>query len=355
MHAAKPALSLQGEHRIYLSLAPGIGATRRLLTDAQRLLTEGYRVELSFRAQTDDLSSFAKGLQVAPLCQEHIQGRSIEALDLDAVIADPPQIMLLGNLAYQLGLPSNPTEPLTVVERLRDAGIAVWSTLYAYNLSTIAPIYERLTAQPLDVVIPETAIDQANDIVFIDPDPDEILRLLDAGVLMSMAQASIARQTIFRRDVLTQLRAATHALLEIHRPINDNSQRPIWMVCIGFNPNTIYMLQRAADVAHGMGALLLGLHVRPPGGGSSGYELTMREHLEYAEDLCNEVVVVEEKDVATAMINVAHEYGVTGIFLGRPVFSRWSELRGSSLLHKLINNDRTIDLFVLSDAPTMSH
>ena len=345
----------KGEHRIYLSLAPGLGATRRLLMDAQQLVLEGYRVSLTFRALTTDLVDFGRGISLAPMHQELVQGRLFETFDLEAVLADPPQVVVLGNLAYHTGLPSEDLAPLEIVHQLRSTGIAVWSTVYSYNLTTIAPIYERLTDQTIDVLIPETVIDQASDLILLDPDPDEIIELLEQGQLMPLSQAAIARQTIFRHDVLTQLHAATHALLEIHRPMNASNQSAVWMICIGYNPSTIYMLQRAADLAHRMGAVLLGLHVRPPGGGSSGYELTMQEHLEYAEELCHEVVVVEEKDTATAMIMIAQEYQVSGIFLGRPAMSRWNGLRGNSLLQKLIEIDRNINLFILSDPPVISH
>lgn len=355
MYSSTPIAPVQGEHRIYLSLAPGIGATRRLLADAQLLALEGYDIMISFRTASGMLEDFAPSIPLAPLLQQQTADGIIEALDLEAVLRDPPQVLILGNLAYQHGLPAAPIAPVAVVQQLREAGVAVWSTVYAFNLSTIAPIYQRLTGQPVEINIPEHVIDQANSVVLLDPTPDEIVRLLDEGVLLPEPEASLARETVFRADVLEQLRTATHALLEIHRPLNATNQRPIWMICIGFNPNTVSMLQRAADIAHSMGAVLLGLHVRPPGGGSSGYEVTMREHLEYAEELCHEVVVIEERDFASAMTQVATEYGISGIFLGRPVLSRWDELRGNSLLHKLINGDRSIDLFMLADAPTISH
>lgn len=355
MRSSAPHLLHRGEHRIYLSLAPGIGATRRLMADAQLLVAEGYDVGLAFSAHSESLSDFARGLRPLPLRREQIDGRTVESLDLAVVIQDPPQMIVLGNLAYQHGTAAAPTLPLEIVAQLRQADIAVWSTVYSYNLTTIAPIYTRLTNQLISVVIPESALEDASELVLIDPEPSEILRQLDEGILLSPAEAAIARQTCLRPDVLTQLRAATHALLEIRRPLWSGMERARWLVAIGFNPSAIYLLQRAADLAHGMGALLIGVHIRPPGGGSSGYQLTMREHLEYADELCHEVVIVEEKDIATAMLNVAHEYGATGIFMGRPVRSRWDELRGGSLLTKIINSDRDLDIFILADAPITSH
>jgi len=251
---------------------------------------------------------------------------------------------VMGNLA---GLVNPAITPLEIVAQLRQADIAVWSTIYSFNLTTMAPIYTRITSQPIDVVIPESALEDASELVLIDPEPSEIIRQLDEGILLSTADAAIARQSYLRADVLTQMRAATHALLEIRRPLSNAAEQPRWLVGIGFNPSATYLLQRAADISHAMGALLIGVHIRPPGGGSSGYQLTMREHIEYAEELCHEVVIVEEKDVATAMLNVA--------FMGRPVRSRWDELRGGSLLTKIINSDRDLDVFILADAPIMSH
>lgn len=355
MRASTSHAPREGEHRIYLSLAPGIGGTRRLMADAQMLVAEGYDVGLAFSAQTAELSDFARGLRPMPLYREQANGKTIEALNLNAVLQDPPQVIVLGNLAYQNGPPTAPMAPLDLVAELRQAGMAVWSTVYAFNLTTIAPIYTRLNNIQLDVIIPESALEDASELVLIDPEPSEIMRQLDEGLLMSPAEAVVARQTSLRLDVLEQLRAATHALLEIRRPLTAAGEHPCWLVGIGFNPSAVYLLQRAADVAHSMGALLIGVHIRPPGGGSSGYQLTVREHLEYAEELCHEVVIVEEKDIATAMLQVAHDHQANGIFIGRPMRSRWDELRGGSLLTKLINSDRDLDIFVLADAPTTSH
>ncbi len=352
MRSSAPHSPRRGEHRIYLSLAPGIGATRRLMADAQLLVAEGYDVGLAFSAQSEHLADFARGLRPMPLVRQQVDGQLIELLNIEAVLSDPPQIIVMGNLA---GLVNPAITPLEIVAQLRQADIAVWSTIYSFNLTTMAPIYTRITSQPIDVVIPESALEDASELVLIDPEPSEIIRQLDEGILLSTADAAIARQSYLRADVLTQMRAATHALLEIRRPLSNAAEQPRWLVGIGFNPSATYLLQRAADISHAMGALLIGVHIRPPGGGSSGYQLTMREHIEYAEELCHEVVIVEEKDVATAMLNVAHEHSATGIFMGRPVRSRWDELRGGSLLTKIINSDRDLDVFILADAPIMSH
>jgi len=92
--------------------------------------------------------------------------------------------------------------------------------------------------------------------VLIDPEPTDIIRQLDEGILLAPPDAEQARQTALRLDVLNQLRAATHALLEIRRPLSDSAERPRWLVGIGFNPSAMYLLQRAADLAYGMGAFL---------------------------------------------------------------------------------------------------
>lgn len=355
MRSYAPSSPQQGEHRIYLSMAPGIGGTRRLMADAQMLSQEGYDIGLAFNAQADDLEDFARGLRQMPLLRNPRNPNGIECLDLTAALIDPPQVMVLGNLAYYTGTPENPISPLDLVETLRKVGIAVWSTIYAYHLTTIAPIYTRLTGITPEIIIPESALDEATELILIDPDPVDIVRQLEEGELMPPEEAAIAKETTLRLDVLQELRMATHDLLAIRRPHSDDGTRPRWLVGIGFNPSANHLLQRAADLAYGMGALLIGVHIRPPGGGSSGYRLASQEHMDYAENLCHEVVIVEEKDVATAMLQVAHDHHATGIFIGRPMRSRWDELRGGSLLTKLINSDRNLDIFVLADVPIDNH
>src|SRR5580704_3043462 len=94
-----------GKLRIFVGAAPGVGKTYEMLQQAQARKKDGYDVvigvvETHGRKETEALVS---GLEVIP--RRHIQyrGQMLHEMDLDAIIARHPQIVLVDELAHTNG------------------------------------------------------------------------------------------------------------------------------------------------------------------------------------------------------------------------------------------------------------
>src|SRR5208282_2740014 len=100
LEAARREERRVGKLRIFVGAAPGVGKTYEMLQQAHARKKDGYDVvagvvETHGRKETEAL---LQGLEVVP--QRHVNyiGQSLNEMDLDAVIARRPQIVLVDEL-----------------------------------------------------------------------------------------------------------------------------------------------------------------------------------------------------------------------------------------------------------------
>src|SRR3979490_186096 len=91
-----------GKLRIFVGAAPGVGKTYEMLQQARARKNDGYDivigvVETHGRRETEAL---LEGLEVIPRRRMEYNGQSLEEMDLDAIIARRPQIVLVDELAH---------------------------------------------------------------------------------------------------------------------------------------------------------------------------------------------------------------------------------------------------------------
>src|SRR5882762_4189490 len=89
--------SQRGRLKIYLGYGPGVGKTYQMLIEAHRLKTDGIDVvvglvETHGRAETAKLID---GLEVIPNRKVDYRGITIEEMDLDAILARKPQVVVI--------------------------------------------------------------------------------------------------------------------------------------------------------------------------------------------------------------------------------------------------------------------
>src|SRR3954464_12992029 len=92
----------RGTLRIYLGAAPGVGKTYAVLGEAQRRRARGTDVVVSLvethgrRRTIEQL----EGLEVLPRAQMTHRGVTLTELDVDAVLARHPEVVVIDELAH---------------------------------------------------------------------------------------------------------------------------------------------------------------------------------------------------------------------------------------------------------------
>jgi len=96
--------SKRGELRIYLGAAPGVGKTFAMLGEAHRRLERGTDlvaavVETHGRRKTAEM---LEGIEIIPPRYIEYRGGSFPELDVSAVLARHPQVVLVDELAHTI-------------------------------------------------------------------------------------------------------------------------------------------------------------------------------------------------------------------------------------------------------------
>src|SRR3981081_4226813 len=94
-----------GKLKIFLGAAPGVGKTYEMLQQAAARRREGVDaaigvVETHGRVATEQLG---RGFEVIPRRHIEYRGRTIDEMDLDAVLARRPKLVLVDELAHTNG------------------------------------------------------------------------------------------------------------------------------------------------------------------------------------------------------------------------------------------------------------
>src|SRR5262252_11057258 len=102
LEAARREDSRAGKLKIFVGAAPGVGKTYEMLQQARARQRDGYdvvigAVETHGRKETEAL---LEGLEVIPRRRIEYRGQWLEEMDLDAIIARRPQIVLVDELAH---------------------------------------------------------------------------------------------------------------------------------------------------------------------------------------------------------------------------------------------------------------
>ena len=121
------------------------------------------------------------------------------------------------------------------------------------------------------------------------------------------------------------------------------------MVCVGYNPISQRLIQRAAHLARTFGGELIAVHIQPSESEAPGYQTMLEHNLELARRLGAKVVVEHGVPIAQVLARVAQAHSVTHIVMGESARSRWEEIRTGSLVRQLLRASRGIDVYIVAD------
>src|SRR5262245_20485925 len=102
LEVARREESRSGKLRIFVGAAPGVGKTYEMLQTARARKNDGYDivvgvVETHGRRETEAL---LEGLEVIPRKRVDYRSQTLDEMDIDAIIARRPQIVLVDELAH---------------------------------------------------------------------------------------------------------------------------------------------------------------------------------------------------------------------------------------------------------------
>ena len=125
-------------------------------------------VETHGRPETQALLD---GLEVIPRRRIDYKGTRLEEMDLDAILARRPQLVLVDELAHTNAPGSRHPKRYLDVEELLDAGIDVYTTVNIQHVESLNDVVAQITRIRVRETVPDSILDRADDIEVDRPHP----------------------------------------------------------------------------------------------------------------------------------------------------------------------------------------
>ncbi|HUK83196.1 MAG TPA: sensor histidine kinase KdpD [Verrucomicrobiae bacterium] len=346
----------RGKLKIFFGMSPGVGKTYAMLEAAQARRREGVDVVVGIVETHGRPETYAllAGLPIITRKRIEYRGVTLEEMDIDAILARRPQVVLVDELAHTNAPGSRHPKRYQDVLELLDAGIDVYTTLNVQHLESRVDVVQQITGITVREAVPDSVIDQVDEIELIDLTPEQLRKRLAEGKVYLGERAATAADNFFREENLTALREIALRTTAERVDQELRAKRGKWQssqrlaVGVGPSPYSAQLIRWTRRVAGAMDAPWLAIYVETSTPLGEDEKARLTKNLSLARQLGAEVVATAGDNVANAMLEVAREQGVTQIVVGKPLGHPVLEfLRGGSMATKLIRHSGDIDIHIV--------
>ncbi|MCX5568215.1 sensor histidine kinase [Kaistia nematophila] len=361
----------RGRLKIFLGAAPGVGKTYEMLMSGRARKADGVDVVIGV-VEThgrEETAALVEGFEVVPRRIVDYRGRVLEEMDLDAILARRPALVLVDELAHTNAEGSRHPKRYLDVEEILARGIDVYTTLNIQHVESLNDVVAQITRIRVRETVPDSIIDRADDVEVIDLTPDDLIKRLHEGKVYFAGTAKRAIENYFSPGNLTALRelALRRTAQRVDEQLVSHMQAHAisgpWaagdrvLVCIDEQPRSASLVRYARRQADRLRAPWAALHIETarsaglPEAGKDRIAATLR----LAEQLGGEAITLPGQDVARDIVRHAMANNVTHVIIGKPAKPRWREMFEGSVSHELIRLAGDISVHVISgndrDAP----
>jgi K+-sensing histidine kinase KdpD len=132
-------------------------------------------------------------LEVVPRRKVTYKGLVLEEMDLDEIILRHPDLIMVDELARTNSHGSKHAKRWQDTQELLDDGISVISTLNIQHLESLADIVSAITGVEVHERIPDSVVDQADEIELVDLSPRALRQRIERGDVYPGERASNGR------------------------------------------------------------------------------------------------------------------------------------------------------------------
>src|SRR5579863_3599152 len=354
----------RGRLKIFLGAAPGVGKTYEMLQSAQAKRREGVDVVIGIvephgRLETEAL---LEGLETIPRQQIDYKGHLLAEMDIDAILKRRPDLVLVDELAHTNAPGSRHPKRYLDVEELIAAGIDVFTTLNIQHVESLNDVVARITRIRVRETVPDSILDQADDIEVVDLAPDDLIQRLQEGKVYVPHQAERAVQHYFQPGNLTALREL--ALRRTAQRVDDQLLSHMrahaiagpWpagdrvLVCVSESAATPELIRYGRRVADRLHAPWTTIYVETPRTHrlSDAERDRIADYLRLAERLGASTITIPGRKIADEVIAYAEANNITQIVIGKSDRPRWFEMLHGSVVHDLVRKSGPISVHVIS-------
>ena len=355
-----------GVFKLFLGYAPGVGKTYSMLSEAIRRHSRGEDVVIGVieshgRKATADL---AAQLDAVPRKKLEYKGTIFEEMDVDAILARNPRVVLIDELAHTNVEGSKHAKRYQDVLEILDAGIDVLSTMNIQHLESITPTVQSITGITVRETVPDWVLKRVNEVVMSDLTPEALQNRMRRGDVYPQERVGRALENFFRETNLIALRELAlrqvaqqvDLSLEQHRVEEEKARGAVTIreriaVCVSSNPAAQYLIARGARMAQAMNADLFVVYTDLGQDSSEANQRTLTANLRFAENVGASVVRLKGKSVAQAVAEFVNQNHITQVVFGRSATRGWKRYFYLSAIHQFLRDAPAVDVHIVTQEP----
>lgn len=358
----------RGKLKIFFGCCAGVGKTYAMLSAGHQRLMEGVDVvagvvETHGRTETQKL---LEGMPVIPQLEISYKGMTLREFNIDAALARKPAIILLDELAHTNAPGSRHIKRWNDAEELLNAGIDVYTTLNVQHLESLSDLVAGTTGIWVKEMIPDSVFDNADDVVLVDINADELLmRLSEGKVYIAESARARAAENFFKKSNIIALRelALRRTTERVDAQMDAYKNREgisgivsiadKVLVCIAPDPLSETLVRSAKRMAASLKAPWTAVYVE----NARHYRLseedkkTVDSYLRLAERLGGKSIILQGANALDEIMAYARGNNITKIVIGKQIRPRWQEIMLGTLADKIMRKSGAIDVYVVTGVP----
>jgi two-component system sensor histidine kinase KdpD len=357
--------SRRGKFKIYIGMSAGVGKTFRMLQESHTLLKNGVDLKIGYiethnRKETQELM---EGLPEIPRRKLFYKGKSLEEMDLQAILNLHPEVVVIDELAHTNIEGSKNEKRWQDVMEVLDAGINVISAVNIQHIESLNKEVKGITGIEVAERIPDKVLRSADEVVNIDLTADELIVRLREGKIYTPDKVETSIRNFFQPERILQLRelALKEVASQVERKIESELPKGAhlkpenFLTCISSNHETASKLVRkTARLATYYHSKWYVLYVQTSKEDGDKIGLAAQRHLinnfKLATELGAEVIRVKDNNVASAIIQTAEEKSITTVCIGKPHLNLFKIIMNTAIFNHLLTklSAANIDVVILS-------
>jgi two-component system, OmpR family, sensor histidine kinase KdpD len=352
----------RGIFKLFLGYAPGVGKTYNMLSEAVRRASRGEDVAIGVvethgRKATAELA--AKLDRVPPRKLEY-KGTIFDEMDVDAILARKPSVVLVDELAHTNIEGSKHAKRYEDVMELLDAKIDVLSTMNVQHIESVGPTVQQITGVQVRETVPDWVMQRVDEIVLADLTPQALQKRMLRGDIYPVDRAQRALAHFFRPGNLIALRElalrqvtrvvdrSLDAILEKDATQQAHTVRERIAVCVSSNPAAQYLIARGSRMAQAMGGEFYVFYVDVGRDTRPEDQKSLAENLRFAQNLGATVLRAVGRSVSDGVAQFVKEHHITQVIFGRSARTGWQRYLYLSAIQRFLRDSPSVDVHIVT-------
>ncbi len=354
--------SKRGKLKIFFGMCAGVGKTYTMLETAKAEKLKGADIIIGYvethnRKETAEL---LEGFETIPRKSYQYKSTTVQEMDLDAILARNPKVVVVDELAHTNAPGSRHTKRFQDVIEILDNGINVYTTVNVQHLESRSDTVAQITGIIVRETIPDEIFENADEIEVIDITPDELLQRLAEGKIYTPERSKEAIESFFRKGNITALREMALRIVadrvdkQLHEYMQLKRIKGPWksglhlLVAVSHTSQSAKLLRWAKNLSYTMGGDLQAVYVETSRKLSSAESIQLNKNINLARQLGVKFRFITSTDMVKSVVDFAQKENITHIIIGKPrVRNLLTLLRLGNFVNKLIRYSGNIDVYIL--------